>query len=76
MRRFAGVPRQAVLAAMRRDGRIRVAFTLDGRLDDPAFSLNENLVTRIASGLAESLGVSIEGVVQGVGNVVKGLLGR
>jgi hypothetical protein len=74
--RFAGAPRQAVLAAMRHDGRIRVAFTLDGRLDDPAFSLNENLVTRIASGLAESLGVSIEGVVQGVGNVVKGLLGR
>jgi len=74
--RFAGVPRQAVLAAMRRDGRIRLEFTLDGRLDDTAFSLNENLATRIASGLAESLGVSIEGVVQGVGKVVKGLLGR
>lgn len=74
--RFAGVPRQAVIAAMQRDGRIRIDFALDGRLDDPAFSLNENLATRIASGLAESLGVSIEGVVQGVGKVLKGLFGR
>jgi hypothetical protein len=73
---FAGVPRQAVLAALQRDGRIRLRFTLDGRLDDPAFSLNENIATRITSGLADSLGVSIEGVVQAVGKVVKGLLGR
>ncbi len=73
---FAGVPRQAVLAAMSRDGRIEVKFTLDGRLDDPAFSLNENLATRLASGLAESLGVSLGGVVEGVGNAIKGLFGK
>ncbi len=73
---FAGVPRQAVLAAMSRDGRIQVKFALDGRLDDPSFSLNESLATRLASGLAESLGVSVRGVVEGVGNLVKGLFGK
>jgi hypothetical protein len=73
---FAGVPRQAVLAAMSRDGKIEFAFTLEGRLDDPNFSLNENLAAKLAGGLAETLGVSLGGVVQGVGNVIKGLLGK
>ena len=73
---FGGVPRQAVLAAMERDGRIEVGFTLDGRLDDPAFSINDNMATKLAGGLAETLGVSLGGVVEGVGSVIKGLLGR
>jgi len=73
---FAGVPRKVVLAAMTEKGRLEVKFTLDGRLDDPSFSLNENLATKIASGLAESLGVSLSGVVKGLGGVVKGLFGR
>lgn len=73
---FAGVPRQAVLAAMSRDGKIAFAFTLEGRLDDPAFSLNENLAAKLAGGLADTLGVSLGGVVQGVGNMIKGLFGR
>lgn len=73
---FAGVPQQLVVAAMRRDGRIELKFTLEGRLDDPAFSLNESLATRVAAGLAESLGVSISGVVEGLGSVIKGLFGR
>lgn len=73
---FAGVPRQAVIAAMSRDGRIEFAFTLDGRLDDPGFSLNENVAAKLAGGLAETLGVSLGGVVEGVGGVIKGLFGR
>lgn len=73
---FAGVPRQAVLAALTREDKLEVKFTLDGRLDDPAFSLNESLATKIASGLADGLGVSLSGVVKGLGGVVKGLLGR
>ncbi len=73
---FGGVPRQAVLAAMQRDGRIEVGFTLEGRIDDPDFSINDNLATKLAGGLAESLGVSLGGVVEGVGSVIKGLLGR
>ena len=73
---FAGVPRQAVLASLSRDGRIELQFTLEGRLDDPRFSLNEALALRVAAGLAESLGVSLGGVVEGVGGVIKGLLGQ
>ena len=73
---FAGVPRQAVLAAMSRDGRIELAFALEGRVDDPKFSVNELFAARFAVGLAENLGVSIGGVVEGVGGVIKGLFGR
>jgi hypothetical protein len=73
---FGGVPRQAVLAAMTRDGRIELDFTLEGRIDDPKFSINELFAARFAVGLAEKLGVSLGGVVEGVGNVIKGLLGR
>lgn len=73
---FAGVPRQAVLAALTRDDKLEVKFTLEGRLDDPGFSLNESLATKVASGLAEGLGVSLSGVVKGLGGVVKGLFGR
>lgn len=73
---FAGVPRQAVIAAMSKDRRLELDFTLEGRLDDPKFSLNENLAMQVASGLANALGVSVGGVVEGVGSVVKGLFGR
>ncbi len=73
---FGGVPRQAVLAAMTRDGKIELDFTLEGRIDDPKFSINEIFAARFAVGLAEKLGVSLGGVVEGVGNVIKGLLGR
>lgn len=73
---IAGVPRKAVLAAMSQQGRIELSFTLDGRLDDPAFSLNEQLAMRTAAGLAEALGVSLSGIAEGVGSVIKGLFGR
>ena len=73
---FAGVPRQAVLAALERDSRIELAFTLEGQLDDPKFSLNELFAARFAVGLAEKLGVSLGGVLQGVGSMIKGLFGR
>ena len=73
---FAGLPQQLVLAAVRERGRIELKFTLEGRLDDPAFSLDENLATRIGVGLAQSLGVSVGGVVEGLGSVIKGLFGR
>jgi hypothetical protein len=73
---FAGVPRQAVIAAMSRDGRIELDFTLEGRLDDPKFSLNEVFALKVAAGLAQALGVSVQGVVEGVGGVLKGLFGR
>ncbi|MFN0185178.1 MAG: DUF748 domain-containing protein [Aquabacterium sp.] len=72
----AGVPRAAVTKVLARDGRIELRFSIDGRIDDPRFSVNENLAGRFAVGLAESLGVSAQGLVQGIGGMVKGLFGR
>lgn len=74
--RLNGLSRQAAVAALSRRDRITLDFTLDGRLDDPNFSVNESLAMRFATGLAEALGVSLQGVVEGVGQVFKGLLGR
>lgn len=76
MDRFAGMSRQAVLASLERKGKIEMKFTLEGRLDDPSFSINDSLAKRFASGLADSLGVSMSGVVEGVGEMVKGLFGK
>ena len=73
---LTGVSRQAVLAALERDGRITLRFSLDGRLDDPGFSIQENLAQRVGGALAETVGVSLSGVVDGVGGLFKGLLGR
>lgn len=62
---FMGVPRQAVVAALKnRDDQITVRFTLQGNLDDPDFSLNEDIVKRLGTSIAESLGISIEGMVR------------
>ena len=72
---FAGVGRRAVLAALKRDGRIALRFTLEGRTDDPKFSLDESLALRMAEGLGEALGTGVKGVVEGVGSLFKGLLG-
>jgi hypothetical protein len=73
---LAGVPRQAVLGFMAENDRIELDFTLEGRLDDPAFSLNETLSIRVASALAKKLGVNVGGVVEGVGGLIRGLFGR
>ena len=67
---FAGLSRQALVAFMKdRKENITVHFTLDGNLDDPNYSLNENFATRVASALGEIVGVSVEGVVRGAGDV-------
>ncbi|WP_255987490.1 DUF748 domain-containing protein [Chitinolyticbacter albus] len=74
---FMGVPRQAVIAALKnRDGRIVLDFTLSGRVDDPHFTLREDLQKRLAAGMAEGLGISVRGLVEGVGDTVKGLFGQ
>jgi hypothetical protein len=66
---FMGLPRAAVVGLLK-DGneRISVDFTLEGRLDDPAFSLNEGFSRRVAASVADSLGVSLGGLVRGVGS--------
>jgi len=73
---FMGVPRQAVVAGLKnRDGKISIRFTLEGNLDDPQFSLNESIAKRIGASIAETLGISIEGLTRGVGNAAEGLGG-
>src|SRR6185436_4902693 len=55
---FMGVPREAVLASLKnKDDRIVANFVLEGDIDNPQFSLNETLTTRLAASLAETLGV-------------------
>ncbi|HJV52372.1 MAG TPA: DUF748 domain-containing protein [Noviherbaspirillum sp.] len=73
---FMGVPRQAVIAALKnRNGQIAIQFTLEGNLNDPQFSLNDSFAKRIGASVAETLGISIEGLTRGVGNAAQGLGG-
>ena len=68
-----GMPRGAAISMLKnRNGKISVKFVLEGDLNDPRFSLNENLTTRIGSSVANTLGVSIEGLAKGVGSVGSG----
>ena len=48
-------------------------FRSEGRTDDPKFSLDEKLGIRIAAVLGETVGLSVKGVVEGVGDMFKGL---
>lgn len=67
---FMGVPRQAVIGAMKdRNDKIAVNFELDGDIHNPKFSLNETLSLRLTYGVAQSLGLSVEGLVKGVGSL-------
>lgn len=71
---FMGMPRQAVLNSLKnRNDQITMRFTLEGNLKDPKFSLNESFARRVGSGIAESLGVSIEGLARGVGDATRGV---
>lgn len=67
---FMGVPRGAVVAFLKnKDDKITVNFVLEGDINNPQFSLNEALTTRLASSMAETLGVSLGGVAKGVGTL-------
>ena len=67
---FMGIPRKLATTMMKnRKGKIAVNFVLTGDINDPDFSLNENLSTRIASSIAGKLGVDIEGLAKGVGGI-------
>jgi len=72
MSTFMGVPRRAVIASLKdKNNRIVVPFTLDGDLDDPHFSLNENLASHVGGAVANVLGISIEGLTHGVGSAAQ-----
>lgn len=71
---FMGMPRNAVVSMMKdKSGQITIKFTLDGNLNDPRFSLNENFMTRVGSSMAGTLGISIEGLAKGVGSAGSGI---
>ena len=60
-----------MIAALTEKGHVEIRFTLDGRLDDPAFSINENFATKVASGTADSAGpvvIDLDMVRDGLGN--------
>lgn len=81
---FMGMPRAAVVGMLKdRSGRISVQFTLEGRLDDPHFSLNEAFMMRVGASMAESLGISLEslvksasGTTQSLGSSLRKLFGK
>lgn len=70
---FMGLPRNAAIGMMKdKNNRISVKFVLEGDINDPKFSLNEQMATRLASSLAGSLGVSLESLAKGVESVGSG----
>lgn len=70
MSTFMGLSRRATLAALEeKGGTITTDFLLEGDIDKPDFSLNEALSTRLAYSLADMLGVSVSGLVEGVGTL-------
>lgn len=75
---FMGVPQSAVVAMMKsKSGTISIDFSLDGDINDPQFSLNEQLLGQVGNALANLLGISLEGLARGVGgaggSVARGL---
>jgi uncharacterized protein involved in outer membrane biogenesis len=67
---FMGVPRTAVVNFLKsKDNRIALNFTIEGDISNPQFTLREALATRLASSMADMLGVSIRGVAEGMGGL-------
>ncbi|MCP5269346.1 MAG: DUF748 domain-containing protein [Zoogloeaceae bacterium] len=65
---FMGLPRNAVLKSMKDSkGQIKMAFTLEGDVNDPKFSLNEAFVAQLGIGAASALGISLESLATGIG---------
>jgi hypothetical protein len=70
MNTFMGMSRRAAIASLEeKGGTISTDFMIEGDIDKPDFSLNEALSTRLAYSLAETLGVSLGGLVEGIGTL-------
>lgn len=66
------LPRRAAIAALEdNEGRAEFDFTLSGPLSKPNFKMDDNLSMRVAGGLAGVFGISIEGLVGGIGHTVE-----
>jgi len=67
---FMGLPRRAVMAfLMSNENKITVDFVIEGDINNPQFSLNEALTSRLAFSMANALGVNIGGMVKNVGTL-------
>ena len=67
---FMGVPRSALINFLKNnDNAIDVDFVLTGEANNPSFSINEAIATRVAMGMAAELGVSIRGLAEEFGNL-------
>ncbi|CAB3797528.1 DUF748 domain-containing protein [Pararobbsia alpina] len=68
------LPKKAAVEALKDDNdRIDLNFVLSGDLNDPKFSIDEDLSKRIGAGVAKALGVTVEGVGKGAGDAAKGI---
>ena len=73
---FGNLSRRITLGLLKDEhDRIDLQFTLAGNLEDPKFSLNEELYMRTGTALARTLGMSIEGLGKGVIGVGGGIGG-
>ena len=62
---FMNLPRSAIAKLMKnRKGMMTLKFILEGDVDNPHFSLNEVLATRINASLADSLDLRLDGLVR------------
>jgi hypothetical protein len=67
---FIGLPRQAVLAFLTRNGnKITVDFVMEGDVNDPQFSINQAFTTRLAMGMANVLGLNFPGMLKDIGTL-------
>jgi hypothetical protein len=73
---FLGIPRSMVLSLLKSSGnKIDLNFIIEGDLDNPRFSIRENLLKRATVALADKLGLSVkevgEGIVSGTSKVLE-----
>ncbi|HEY3432745.1 MAG TPA: DUF748 domain-containing protein [Rhodocyclaceae bacterium] len=67
---FMGMTRRSALSLMKdREKKISVKFELNGNLNDPKFKINESFAARFAAGMADSIGLSLGGIVEGASNI-------
>lgn len=70
---FMGLQRKAVVGFLKDgDGQIDIGFMLEGDLGDTQFSFHESLTTKIGIAAAEVVGLSVGGVVKGIGTLGQG----
>jgi hypothetical protein len=67
---FMGISRTSLLTGLHeKGGKVEMDFTLEGDVRNPRFSFDETLTTKLAYSLAKALGVSLQGLAEGVGTM-------